>query len=214
MFSQLLLFFHRPGNSNNNNNPMSAEDTECEGYRFKEKLTDYGRKGIRLMRMRQEGDVYYIKEFVVDVKIKLATHDEYKYGNNSMVFPTDTIQNRINALAKENEIETAEQFALDICQNHLDEYEQVINCVVYIEEVPWRRMDNLGSEHNHAFLSSPEAIRFAEVEHDRDGNDENITLTVFSGPRKLAKSLTQYIKLVFAPSDSPHGYARAALQRN
>ncbi|XP_072021900.1 uricase-like [Amphiura filiformis] len=65
-------------------------------------------------------------------------------------------------------IETAEQFALDICQNHLDEYEQVINCVVYIEEVPWRRMDNLGSEHNHAFLSSPEAIRFAEVEHDRD----------------------------------------------
>ncbi|XP_072021902.1 uricase-like [Amphiura filiformis] len=90
------------GNSNNNNNPMSAEDTECEGYRFKEKLTDYGRKGIRLMRMRQEGDVYYIKEFVVDVKIKLATHDEYKYGNNSMVFPTDTIQNRINALAKEN----------------------------------------------------------------------------------------------------------------
>ncbi|XP_072047019.1 uricase-like [Amphiura filiformis] len=121
-------------------------------FEFIEELTNYGKEGIRVMRMRQEGNVYFIKEIVVDVKMKLKTHDEYKYGNNTNVFATDTMLNRVYALAKEKGIETIEQFAIDICQNHLDAYGQVVKCRAHIEEVPWRRMDNLGVEHNHAFI--------------------------------------------------------------
>ena len=51
----------------------------------------------------------------------------------------------------------------------MDAYSQVTECKTYIEERPWRRMDNLGMEHNHAFVNSQEGIRFAKVEKNRDG---------------------------------------------
>ena len=54
------------------------------------------------MRMRQEGDIYFIKEFVVDTKMKLSTKVEYQSGDNSDVFPTDTMKNRVYALATTN----------------------------------------------------------------------------------------------------------------
>ena len=57
-----------------------------------------------------------------------------------------------------------------LCQSFMDAYSQVTECKTYIEEPrPWRRMDNQGIEHNHAFVTSQEGVRFAEVKQNRDG---------------------------------------------
>ncbi|XP_072049431.1 uricase-like [Amphiura filiformis] len=88
----------------------------------------------------------------------------------------DTITNSVYALANENGIDTPEQFAIDVCQTHLDTYTQVSSCKAYVEEMPWRRMDILGVELNSAFINTPEAVRFAEVQQNRDDSSE-----VFSG---------------------------------
>ena len=66
------------------------------------------------------------------------------------------------------QIETVEQFALDICKYHLVTYPNVVaSCEVYVEQMPWQRT---GSTHsNHGFIHNPDAVRFAEVQQKRNG---------------------------------------------
>ena len=67
------------------------------------------------------------------------------------------------------QIKTPEQFGLDICRTHMDAYDQLTECTVYIDEHPWKRMAEGSLEHYHAFISSPEAIRFTEIQHAKHG---------------------------------------------
>ena len=67
-----------------------------------------------------------------------------------------------------SQVSSAERFGIDLCQHFLDTYRQVSNVRVHIDEAPWTRIkDDGGREHNHAFIVTSQATRFADVFQER-----------------------------------------------
>ncbi|CAM5162164.1 unnamed protein product [Natator depressus] len=131
--------------------------------------SEYGKNMIKLLHIRRDGKKHCIKEVEACVHLRLDSVNEYSQGDNSAVIPTDTMKNTVIALAKCNGIETIEQFALDICNHFISSYCHVVYVKAYIQEAPWRRLEQDGVPHVHSFIFVPEGIRFCEVEQCQNG---------------------------------------------
>lgn len=67
-------------------------------------VTEYGKNLVRLMRVRQEGDKYFITELRVDTRLELSSHKDYLEGDNGDVVATDSQKNTVLVLAKQNQV--------------------------------------------------------------------------------------------------------------
>lgn len=132
-------------------------------------FTGYGKAGVRLLKIKRNGKYHSIKQIEVSTELKLNNYSDYLYGDNASVVPTDTQKNTVYALAKEHQLNTIEEFALHVSNYFLTTHKQVEQVSVEIEETPWRRIKQKGIEHAHAFIFSPEVIRFCSVTHARGG---------------------------------------------
>ncbi|XP_048832735.1 uricase [Brienomyrus brachyistius] len=126
--------------------------------------TGYGKNLVKVLYVRREGTQHQIKELKANVQLTLKTRKDYMFGDNSDIIPTDTIKNTVHALTKIKGVKTIEEFAMDICRHFLTSFNHVTRAKVDIEEMPWRKLEKNGIEHAHAFILSPEAWRFCEVE--------------------------------------------------
>ncbi|XP_026201077.1 uricase [Anabas testudineus] len=131
--------------------------------------TGYGKNAVKVMVVRRHGSHHYIIELKADVQLTLKTRKDYLNGDNADIIPTDTIKNTVHALAKLKGVKTIEQFSLDICHHFLTSFNHVLRARVYMEQAPWRRLEKNGVEHAHAFIFSPEACRFCDVEQNLNG---------------------------------------------
>ncbi|NP_001002332.1 uricase [Danio rerio] len=126
--------------------------------------TGYGKNMVKVLHIRREGNHHHIIELIANVQLTLKTRKDYLTGDNSDIIPTDTVKNTVHALAKLKGIKSIESFALDICEHFLTAFNHVTRVKVNIDEVPWKRLEKNGVEHNHAFIHCPEALRFCEAE--------------------------------------------------
>ncbi|XP_032382455.1 uricase [Etheostoma spectabile] len=131
--------------------------------------TGYGKNTVKVLVIRREGSRHFIIELKADVELTLKSQKDYLTGDNSDIIPTDTIKNTVHALAKLKGVKTIEQFSMDICLHFLTSFNHVLRAKVYMEEAPWRRLEKNGVEHVHAFIYSPEACRFCDVEQTLNG---------------------------------------------
>lgn len=130
-------------------------------------FSGYGKNDVRLMRVRREGDRYFVTELKVNVELQLSSSKDYQRGDNSDVVATDSQKNTIMALARQNTINSPEEFGILLCKHFLHTYQQVIRCQVTMEQAPWQRMKQSGTEHNHAFILEPSVVRFCCVSQHR-----------------------------------------------
>ncbi|KAM9762171.1 uricase [Menidia menidia] len=142
----------------------TIEDKNVEFVR-----TGYGKNIVKVLVIRRQGSHHYIIELKADVEITLKSRKDYLTGDNSDIIPTDTIKNTVHALAKLKGVRTIEQFSMDICNHFLTSFNHVLRAKVSMEEAPWRRLEKNGVEHVHAFIYSPEAFRFCDVEQNLNG---------------------------------------------
>ncbi|TRY82621.1 hypothetical protein DNTS_032569 [Danionella cerebrum] len=126
--------------------------------------TGYGKNMVKVLHIRREGSYHSITELIANVQLTLKSRKDYLTGDNSDIIPTDTVKNTVHALAKIKGINTIEGFALDICEHFLTAFNHVTRVKVNIDEVPWKRLEKNGVEHNHAFIHCPEALHFCEAE--------------------------------------------------
>ncbi|XP_053177715.1 uricase [Scomber japonicus] len=131
--------------------------------------TGYGKNIVKVLFIRRQGTHHDIVELKADVELTLNSRKDYLYGDNSDIIPTDTIKNTVHALAKIKGVKNIEQFSLDICHHFLTSFNHVLRAKVCMEEAPWRKLEKNGVEHAHAFIYSPEAHRFCDVEQDLGG---------------------------------------------
>ncbi|KAG8003724.1 Uricase [Nibea albiflora] len=131
--------------------------------------TGYGKNTVKVLVIRRQGSQHFIIELKADVQLTLRTRKDYLKGDNSDIIPTDTIKNTVHALAKLKGVKNIEQFSLDICHHFLTSFNHVLRAKVHMEEAPWRRLEKNGVEHAHAFIFSPEACRFCDVEQNLNG---------------------------------------------
>ncbi|XP_026179468.1 uricase [Mastacembelus armatus] len=131
--------------------------------------TGYGKNEVKVLVIRRQKGHHDIIELKTNVELTLKSRKDYLSGDNSDIIPTDTIKNTVHALAKLKGVKTIEQFSLDICHHFLTSFNHVLRAKVYMEEAPWRRLEKNGVEHAHAFIFSPEACHFCDVEQTRNG---------------------------------------------
>ncbi|CAN9500366.1 unnamed protein product [Ophioblennius macclurei] len=142
--------------------------------------TGYGKNSVKVLVIRRERSHHYIIQLTADVELTLKTRKDYLVGDNSDIIPTDTIKNTVHGLAKIKGVKSIEQFSLDICHHFLTSFNHVLKAKVCMEEAPWKKLEKNGVEHAHAFIFSPDAFRFCDVEQNLNG-----TPVVHSGLKNM-----------------------------
>ncbi|KAL3871233.1 hypothetical protein ACJMK2_039241 [Sinanodonta woodiana] len=128
----------------------------------------YGKKFVKLLQLRREGKIHYVKEVEVNTELTLNNHRDYLFGDNSDIVATDSQKNTVYILARQYGIQSIEQFAILLCNHFLNKYQHVVATKVYIEEAPWKRIEIDGQEHVHAYLLSKTCTRFCEIKQKRN----------------------------------------------
>ncbi|CAG7718597.1 unnamed protein product, partial [Allacma fusca] len=88
------------------------EQQELENSEFAFVDSGYGKNFIKLLHIRREGNVHYIKEFEVNTKLELNTKKDYLFGDNNDIVATDSQKNTVYILAKQHGVKSPEEFAL------------------------------------------------------------------------------------------------------
>ena len=94
----------------------------------------------------------------------------YTRADNSLVVPTDTMKNTVNALAWEKLGSENEEFALALGQHFLDTYPQVGQVDIGLAERCWDRLTVGGKPHDHAFAQKDSARWTVRATRSRGGN--------------------------------------------
>jgi len=131
---------------------------------------EYGKAGVKMLYVSQKGDKYTIQELEVETSLTLDSEKDYKHGDNRDIIATDSQKNTVYILAKEFGVENLESFGLRLANHFINKYPWVNRARVNITQHPWNRIiDPKGSEHNHAFVSTPTSTRVAQVILHRGG---------------------------------------------
>ncbi|MEM8860054.1 MAG: factor-independent urate hydroxylase [Chloroflexota bacterium] len=128
----------------------------------------YGKHKVRLSKITRHDDRHDFKEISVNVVLKGNFDIAYTDGDNAPVLPTDTIKNTVYALAKDHNLESIEQFALDLAAHYIDRVPHASSADIEIEEKLWTRMLFESGAHHHAFTGGASEQRTAHVIQTRD----------------------------------------------
>ena len=165
----LIIISNMPSGPSNRLIPTvhDKEEAVAGGFRFVD--TGYGKKYIKLLHIRRDGPTHHIKEYEVNTQLTLDSKKDYLHGDNGDIVATDSQKNTVYILAKNHGVKSPEEFGLLLCSHFLAKYPHVNKVRVCIEEHPWDRLMSDGVPHNHAFISTPVAIRFSSVTFRRGG---------------------------------------------
>jgi urate oxidase len=131
--------------------------------------TGYGKNYVKLLHMKRDGATHYIKEFEVNTHLTLDSKKDYHFGDNSDIVATDSQKNTVYIMAQLHGVKSPEEFGLLLCSHFLSKYPHVSKVKICIDEHPWERLISDGTPHNHAFISTPTAVKFSCVTFQRGG---------------------------------------------
>jgi len=151
------------------------------GEMFKIVESAYGKTGVKMLHVSKQGAEHTIRELEVVTLLTLNNHKDYETGDNSDIIATDSQKNTVFVLAKQFGVSTPEEFGLLLATHFISKYPWVVKAKIQIQAHPWQRIqDRNGREHKHAFVSTPDMVRVAEVVMDRGSRP-----VVSSGIRNL-----------------------------
>jgi len=131
---------------------------------FKIIESSYGKGGVKILHVSKQGSVHTIRELEVETLLTLNNHKDYETGDNSDIIATDTQKNTVFILAKQFGISSPEEFGLILANHFISKYPWVVKAKITLSAHPWQRItDTAGRPHNHAFVSTPTAVRMASV---------------------------------------------------
>ncbi len=130
---------------------------------------NYGKSGIRLVKIHRRGDSHDISDLTVSVRFEGDFTAAHVAGDNADVLPTDTMKNTVYALAKSHPLSDIESFGLDLAKHFLGGNPRVALVVVTIAEHPWERLAVKERPHPHAFRRAGPETRTAVVTSTREG---------------------------------------------
>jgi urate oxidase len=140
----------------------------------------YGKAENRVVKITRDGATHHIKDLNVSVALTGDLDEVHYSGSNANVLPTDTTKNTVFAFAKEQGIESAEQFGIALARHFVDSTEPIGTARIRIEEYAWERIGTEdGGEAPHSFVRSSRETRTAQITYD------GTALQVLSGLKGL-----------------------------
>ena len=125
--------------------------------------SSYGKSKVRLTKVVRKTPVHELFEFDVAVELSGDFQPAYTHGNNQNVIATDTIKNTVYVLAKENDFDSAEEFAMILVNHFIKTYQQVTFAQVTITQPSWQRITIDGKPHDHAFTNAGTQLRYVKA---------------------------------------------------
>lgn len=131
----------------------------------------YGKNNVKLLYVKREDKYHHeIREYEVDIHLRLGSQRDYLVGDNRDIIATDSQKNTVYLLAKKYGVKSPEEFGILLCAHFLYTYKHVEEVHVNVEEYPWMRHQVDGVPHNHAFIFNPTTRRYCQVTQLRNGN--------------------------------------------
>ena len=128
---------------------------------------NYGKSKVRVLKVNRDTYVHKIKEMTVNIQLEGDFETVHTKGDNRKVLPTDTMKNTVYALAKENPVNSIEEFGLFLAAYFLKNNPQVSKVKIEIEEKLWQRilLEDPTSKKltQHSFVSSGDEKRTAFI---------------------------------------------------
>jgi urate oxidase len=130
---------------------------------------NYGKSGIRLVKVHRRGENHDLSDLTVSVRFEGDFTAAHVDGDNAEVLPTDTMKNTVYALAKSHALHDIESFGLDLSQHFLSGNPGVSRVSVTLIEHPWERLTVGDRPHPHAFRRPGQETRIAAVTRSHGG---------------------------------------------
>ncbi|WP_030155221.1 factor-independent urate hydroxylase [Glycomyces sp. NRRL B-16210] len=129
-------------------------------HRFSLGPNNYGKSGIRLVRVGRETPRHEIRDLTVHTALAGDLDATHYTGDNTGVLPTDTQKNTVYALARDG-IGPIEAFAERLARHFVDRTPAITTARVQIEEQAWTRIGD------HSFTRGERGeLRTAEAVYD------------------------------------------------
>ncbi|XP_011498832.1 PREDICTED: uricase [Ceratosolen solmsi marchali] len=150
-------------------NLIAEQDSDREDFELG--AYGYGKNNVKLLYVHRENSLRHeIREYEIDVHLRLGTQKDYVKGDNRDIIATDSQKNTIYVMAKKHGVKCPEEFGILLCSHFLNQYKHVEEVNVNVEEYPWSRHEVDGAPHNHAFVFTPTVTRYCQVTQLRNGS--------------------------------------------
>ena len=130
----------------------------------------YGKAENRLVRIYRDSPRHEIHDVNVSVCLRGDFTAAHLVGDQSDVLPTDTQKQTAYAYAKENGLQSIEDYALTLARHFVHDVEPVLGARIEIEEYAWERAVVDGAEHDHTWVRKGQEVRTAAI--TVEGTDE------------------------------------------
>lgn len=124
---------------------------------------NYGKAGVRILKVLRNGAKHSVKEMDVQVMLQGDFEVSYTKGDNRLVVATDSMKNTINVLAKQNMGRETEAFGILLGRHFLKTYRHVSRVEITLTEHCWDRIHVRGKPHPHSFVEKISAKPTANV---------------------------------------------------
>src|SRR5438270_9527502 len=95
---------------------------------------NYGKSGIRLVRLSREGKHHELKDITVDIQFEGDFEAVHTRGDNREVLPTDTMKNTVYALAGKKPVGEIEEFGQRLCAHFFSGNPQITEVRIQVRE--------------------------------------------------------------------------------
>src|ERR671910_784760 len=129
-----------------------ATGKETAGGEIVLSQSDYGKSGVRLVKVKRETDRHELWDLEVSVALEGDFEAAHVDGDNSKLLATDTMRNTVYALAKDHLTGSIEEFGLALVDHFLEAGPTVERSKVTIAQFPWDRIEVDGRGHEHSFV--------------------------------------------------------------
>jgi urate oxidase len=133
---------------------------------------NYGKSGVRLLRVVKQQSRHDIKEVTLQVLFEGDFESAHTKGDNQKILPTDTMKNTVYVLARQYPAEAIEDFASHLIEHFLTYNPQVSRVRIEASETLWVRLALGGKPHATAFKHGGDERRTAMLE----GTGEKTTI--------------------------------------
>jgi urate oxidase len=130
---------------------------------------NYGKSGVRLLRVVRQQGRHDIKELTIRVRFEGDFDAAHTKGDNQKILPTDTMKNTVYVLARQYPVEAVEEFGLHLIEHFLTYNPQVSRVRIEASENLWERLPLGGKPHASAFTRTGDEKRTATVIGTREG---------------------------------------------
>ncbi|HJF13493.1 MAG TPA: urate oxidase [Enteractinococcus helveticum] len=142
----------------------TMENTSVDNDTVRLTANQYGKAENRVVRVYRDTKRHSLRDLNVTSQLRGDFQTAHTEGDNGNVVPTDTQKNTVFAKAKEEGIDSPEQFLLSLADHFTSNFDWVTGGRWAAEEFGWSRIN----DHDHAFYRSAPEIRTAVLVRDGD----------------------------------------------